>query len=642
MRSPFIKVASVSLEVQLANVLENVRRIEESFENTDAKIVVYPELCLTGYTCADLFHQEELIQSVLDGLMELKKVSTRHPHRLMVVGAPLQREFHLYNCAVFLLNGEIKWVLPKIYLPNYNEFYEARWFESGSQAKPGFLELDHDYVPFGTGFLLIDQDLIIGGEICEDLWVPNRPSNDQVLAGANVIVNLSASNELIGKESYRRQLVLQQSAVGNCAYLYASCGLGESSTDLVFSGHCLIAQNGHLLKESIWPVSTQITEAILDLDQIQANRRRQGTFQTNDAFSEIQIDLDLSEKNLDQELSFLSKNHYTVDPFPFVPRGQEERLERSKRILAIQSRGLYQRLKATGIRTAVIGVSGGLDSTLALLVLHETRKLLPNLRILGITMPSVGNTTDYTYQNALKLMRVLQVDSREIPIQEMVKDHLEKIGHPGYYQGEGDTTYENAQARMRTYLLMDIANKEAGLVIGTGDLSELALGWCTYNGDHMSMYGVNGSIPKTLVKYICESYALQADQSELREVLLRIVDTPISPELTPNKNGQIAQKTEEKIGKYDLNDFFLYHFLRFDSRVKKLVVLASLAYPSLSREEIKVSLMRFLKRFFSQQFKRSCLPDGPKVGTITLSPRGDWRMPSDASVHLWLEELERI
>ncbi|QRG87230.1 NAD(+) synthase [Bulleidia sp. zg-1006] len=639
MKNPFIKMASVSLETALGNVMENVRQIKQSLQETDAKLVVFPELSLTGYSLGDLFHQDGLLKEVIFGLEELRVFSQSYPQQLIVVGAPLMKENRLYNTAVFIQDGEYKLVVPKTFLPNYHEFYELRWFASGMDVDCDFIMIGKEEVAFGKHYLLKDGEIKIGCEICEDLWVVNRPSNVLVENGANVIVNLSASNEMIGKAKYRRHLVLQQSAIGHCAYIYASSGLGESSTDLVFSGHCMIAGEGHLLKEMIWPLKRTILEAIVDMDKIIASRRSLNTFGNGLLFPSIEVDLGQVEESVEEMVSFLHENHYDVNPFPFVPREKKERIERSRAVLQMQSRALFQRYKATGLKTAVIGVSGGLDSTLALLVLHETRKLYPDLRMIGVTMPSYGNTTNYTYQNALDLMEALNIEVREIPIQEMVQEHLKAIGHPTSYQGEGDTTYENAQARMRTYLLMDIANQEKGLVIGTGDLSELALGWCTYNGDHMSMYGVNSSIPKTLVKYICESYALETENKALSDVLHRIVNIPISPELTPNQNGEIVQKTEEVIGKYDLNDFFLYHMIRFGSSVKKLVTLAMVAYPSQSKKEIKLALERFLKRFFSQQFKRSCLPDGPKVGTISLSPRGDWRMPSDVSGEVWLKEL---
>lgn len=642
MKNPFIKVASVSLETVLGNVMENVIQIKQSLAETDAKIVVFPELSLTGYSLGDLFYQDSLLQEVVNGLQELKSVSRDYPHQLVVVGAPLVQKNRLYNTAVFIQNGQYRLVVPKSFLPNYHEFYEGRWFDSGRWINWDLIQIGKEEVAFGTKYLLAYEDIKIGCEICEDLWVTNRPSNALVDNGANVVVNLSASNEIIGKEEYRRNLVLQQSAVGNCAYIYASSGLGESSTDLVFSGHCIIASLGHLLKESIWPTKRTILEGIVDIEQIQASRRSQNTFDNKRIYRSIPVDFKQTEQTVEELVSFLRENHYEIDPLPFVPTELEERLARSHAILQIQSRGLYQRYRSTGLKTAVIGISGGLDSTLALLVLHETKKLYPDLRIIGVTMPSAGNTTNDTYQNALALMNALSIEIREIPIQAMVQEHLKAIGHPDGYQGKKDTTYENAQARMRTYLLMDIANQENGLVIGTGDLSELALGWCTYNGDHMSMYGVNSSIPKTLVKYLCESYALESENKALTDVLYKIVNTPISPELTPNKDGEMVQKTEETIGKYDLNDFFLYHIIRFGSGVKKMLVLALLAYPTQSKKEIKIALRRFLTRFFSQQFKRSCLPDGPKVGTISLSPRGDWRMPSDVDAQLWLKELDRL
>lgn len=642
MKNSFLKVATVCFPVNLANVFENVKQIKNSFMDSDAKIVIYPELSLTAYTCADLFNQDTLLKNVEDALIELKEFSKSYPQRLMVVGAPLLKDQNLYNCAFFIQEGEIKWVYPKVNLPNYNEFYEQRWFQSGRDHLLEKIVLQGNEIPFGTNYLLKDGDIVITCEICEDLWVLNRPSNTMLANGANVVINLSASNELISKAAYRRQLVLNQSAIGNCAYLYASSGPGESSTDLIFSGHCILAQNGSLLQESIWPMDTTITTAILDFDLINANRRRMKTVVNTQTVSFININLQDKEISFKKQLSFLRQNNYKVNPYPFVPSDEEEQNLRCQEIMKMQVMALYQRLKATKMSTVVIGISGGLDSTLALLVLYETRKLYKDLRIIGVTMPSFGNTTEQTYQNALKLMTVLKIENREIAIQDMVFEHLRAIGHSGLYKGSKDVTYENAQARMRTYLLMDIANKENGLVIGTGDLSELALGWCTYNGDHMSMYAVNSSIPKTLVKYICKVYSVMEHNKDLQSTMEKIINTPISPELIPHKNGEIRQKTENEIGKYDLNDFFLYHFLRFNASSIKLLLLASLAFKEVKEEDIYYSLTKFLDRFFKQQFKRSCLPDGPKVGSVSLSPRGDWRMPSDTSATMWLFELERI
>ena len=479
--------------------------------------------------------------------------------------------------------------------------------------------------------------------------MPDKPSTHACLAGANIIANLSASDEIIGKQDYRRTMVLQQSASCYCAYLYVSSATDESSTDLVFSGHSMIACNGRLLKDSIFPEDTKVETVVIDLESIEKNRRHQTTFDLEENHDDyVYVDVSIKpirnqdDITVDELVDALRKEDYAVNRNPFVPVDDEERGRRCMKILEIQANGLATRVRSTGIKNLVVGISGGLDSTLALLVCHQARKLVPDIHIIGYTLPSHGNTTSYTYNNALNLMRALDVEMHEVAIEEGVQAHLKQIGHPGSYQGEGDTTYENAQARMRTYILMDAANMANGLVVGTGDLSELALGWCTYNGDHMSMYAVNASVPKTLVQYICRTYAYICNQEDLKEVLLKICDTPISPELTPHdENGKIAQKTEDKIGKYDLNDFFLYYVLRYGYSPEKIMVLALTAYPELEKENMREAMLRFFKRFFSQQFKRSCLPDGPKVGSVTLSPRGDWRMPSDASAELWLEQVKK-
>jgi len=638
--------------MKVANVTYNVTQIIQTMnENADAGFLVYPELCLTGYTCGDLFGQFPLLDAVEDGLFKIANASNKLEGLTVVVGAPLRFENHLYNCAVYISEGVIVGIVPKINLPTYSEFYESRWFTSGKNIVSQMIQLGDEFIPFGRNVLACDNrsGAIVGLDICEDLWVPDKPSTHACLAGANIIANLSASDEIIGKQDYRRTMVLQQSASCYCVYLYVSSATDESSTDLVFSGHSMIACNGRLLTDSIFPEDTKVETVVIDLESIEKNRRHQTTFDLEENHDDyVYVDVSIKpicnqdDITVDELVDALRKEDYVVNRNPFVPVDDEERGRRCMKILEIQANGLATRVRSTGIKNLVVGISGGLDSTLALLVCHQARKLVPDIHIIGYTLPNHGNTTSYTYNNALDLMRALDVEMHEVAIEEGVQAHLKQIGHPGSYQGEGDTTYENAQARMRTYILMDAANMANGLVVGTGDLSELALGWCTYNGDHMSMYAVNASVPKTLVQYICRTYAYICNQEDLKEVLLKICDTPISPELTPHdENGKIAQKTEDKIGKYDLNDFFLYYVLRYGYSPEKIMVLALTAYPELQKEEVREAMLRFFKRFFSQQFKRSCLPDGPKVGSVTLSPRGDWRMPSDASAELWLEQVKK-
>lgn len=652
MKNRMIKVGTVVPRMKVANVTYNVAQIIQTMnENADAGFLVYPELCLTGYTCGDLFGQFTLLDAVEDGLFKIANASNKLEGLTVVVGAPLRFENHLYNCAVYISEGVIVGIVPKINLPTYSEFYESRWFTSGKNIVSQMIQLGDEFIPFGRNVLACDSrsGAIVGLDICEDLWVPDKPSTHACLAGANIIANLSASDEIIGKQDYRRTMVLQQSASCYCAYLYVSSATDESSTDLVFSGHSMIACNGRLLKDSIFPADTKVETVVIDLESIEKNRRHQTTFDLEENHDDyVYVDVSIKpianqdEITVDELVDALRKEDYVVNRNPFVPVDDAERGRRCMKILEIQANGLATRVRSTGIKNLVIGISGGLDSTLALLVCHQARKLVPDIHIICYTLPNHGNTTSYTYNNALDLMRALDVEMHEVAIEEGVQAHLKQIGHPGSYQGEGDTTYENAQARMRTYILMDAANMANGLVVGTGDLSELALGWCTYNGDHMSMYAVNASVPKTLVQYICKAYAYICNQEDLKEVLLKICDTPISPELTPHdENGKIAQKTEDKIGKYDLNDFFLYYVLRYSYSPEKIMVLALTAYPELEKEEVSEAMLRFFKRFFSQQFKRSCLPDGPKVGSVTLSPRGDWRMPSDASAEPWLEQVKK-
>ena len=649
MKNTMIKAAAAVPALRVADPAYNTDEIIRIMnEYSDCGLIVFPELSITAYTCGDLFGQKALLDEAEDQLFRIAKETEKLPGVCAVAGVPLRYNNELYNCAVFLNEGQIKAAVPKIYIPNYSEFYETRWFSSGRKIKGRTLNIKGIEIPFGWDIIgfSAESGAKIAAEICEDLWVPDTPGTHACSAGANIVVNPSASDEVIGKQDYRRTMVASKSASCYCDYIYASAGVCESSTDLVFGGHTLIAENGKILSDSIFDTPTYVKTAVLDLETCMYNRTHQNTFinaEVNDyRFVSLNVQaLGSYEINTTALKELLIKENYPIPRNPFVPADDQERGRRCRRILQIQAHGLATRVRATNIKTLVIGISGGLDSTLALIVCHEAKKIVPDIRIIAYTMPNEGNTTSLTYNNAWNLMKALADDIREVPIGKSVKSHLEDIGHGADYQGEGDITYENAQARMRTYILMDAANMENGLVVGTGDLSELALGWCTYNGDHMSMYGVNASVPKTLVKYICRSYAYTCNDDNLKGILLSIVDTPISPELTPNKDGQIAQKTEEKIGKYDLNDFFLFYMMRYGFEPEKIIAFASIAFAEVKFETIREALISFYSRFFHQQFKRSCLPDGPKVGSVTLSPRGDWRMPSDASVALWLEKTKK-
>ena len=649
MKNTMIKAAAAVPALRVADPAYNTDEIIRIMnEYSDCGLIVFPELSITAYTCGDLFGQKALLDEAEDQLFRIAKETEKLPGVCAVVGVPLRYNNELYNCAVFLNEGQIKAAVPKIYIPNYSEFYETRWFSSGRKIKGRTLNIKGIEIPFGWDIIgfSAESGAKIAAEICEDLWVPDTPGTHACSAGANIVVNPSASDEVIGKQDYRRTMVASKSASCYCDYIYASAGVCESSTDLVFGGHTLIAENGKILSDSIFDTPTYVKTAVLDLETCMYNRTHQNTFinaEVNDyRFVSLNVQvLGSYEINTTALKELLIKENYPIPRNPFVPADDQERGRRCRRILQIQAHGLATRVRATNIKTLVIGISGGLDSTLALIVCHEAKKIVPDIRIIAYTMPNEGNTTSLTYNNAWNLMKALADDISEVPIGKSVKSHLEDIGHGTDYQGEGDITYENAQARMRTYILMDAANMENGLVVGTGDLSELALGWCTYNGDHMSMYGVNASVPKTLVKYICRSYAYTCNDDNLKGILLSIVDTPISPELTPNKDGQIAQKTEEKIGKYDLNDFFLFYMMRYGFEPEKIIAFASIAFAEVKFETIREALISFYSRFFHQQFKRSCLPDGPKVGSVTLSPRGDWRMPSDASVALWLEKTKK-
>lgn len=637
MKDGFIKIASGTPEIKVADCEYNCGQIIgliDSAYDKEVRILVLPELCITGYTCQDLFFQQELLDGALTALDKIREY-TAGKNILTAVGCPLCFRGELYNCAVILLDGKILGVIPKKFLPNFNEFYEKRHFTAAPDGE-FTMELLGESVPFGLGLLFECRqlpELVFSAELCEDLWAAEPPSISLALGGATVIANLSASNEVIGKDSYRRELVSGQSARLMCAYAYASAGSGESTQDLVFSGHNIIAENGTLLAESsLYSTGLLITEA--DVYKLAAERRRNTSFVcgTRTGIRRIPFDMQLSETRLTRIISHT----------PFVPHANAEKDKRCEDILAMQAHGLEKRVRHTNAQTLVIGISGGLDSTLALLVCVEAMKLLgrPASDILAVTMPCFG-TTKRTRSNAEQLCELLGTQLRVIDIAESVKQHFKDIGHD---ENNHNVVYENAQARERTKILMDIANAENGMVIGTGDLSELALGWATYNGDHISMYGVNASVPKTLVRHIVKYYADITDRFELHDVLMSIYNTPVSPELLPaDENGNIAQITEDLVGPYELHDFFLYYAIRWSFPPKKVFRMAEYAFNgSYDRETILKWLKTFYRRFFSQQFKRSCLPDGVKVGSVSLSPRGDWRMPSDASSALWLKELERL
>ncbi len=637
----FVKVAAAVPLVQVADCFYNIEKIEGLMRQASEKgvqIIAFPELSVTGYTCLDLFAQQTLLDGAEAALLQLVS-NTADLDILTIVGVPLRTENRLINAAVVFQKGAIRGVVPKTYLPNYKEFQEQRWFTSATELRESTISIGKEEYPMGSHLLFRSGRLTAGIEICEDLWVPVPPSSLLAMEGANIIFNLSASNELIGKHAYLRSLICQQSARCMAGYVYASSGFGESSTDLVFAGNGIIAENGNLLAESPrFTMEEQLVISEIDIETLQNDR------QVNTSFMYGTSGLPKEKAQVvDFQVRIPDGFSLTrpVDPHPFTPSGEALK-ERCEEIFHIQVAGLAKRLVHAHAQTAVVGISGGLDSTLALLVTVMTFDALkmPRGQIIGITMPGFG-TTDRTYTNACDLIRSLGVTLKEIPIKEACLQHFRDIDHdPSVH----DVTYENSQARERTQLLMDVANQKNGLVIGTGDLSELALGWATYNGDHMSMYGVNGSIPKTLVKYLVEWVANHKVDDASRLTLLDIVDTPISPELIPaDENGNIKQKTEDLVGPYELHDFFLYHFLRFGSHPSKIYFLAQKAFAGIyDNATVKKWLYTFCRRFFQQQFKRSCLPDGPKVGSVSLSPRGDWRMPSDAVSRLWLEEIERI
>jgi NAD+ synthase (glutamine-hydrolysing) len=639
MRDGFIKVAAGTPKLRVGDCRYNAEQIFTLMRQADqqgVRVLCLPELCLTGYTCGDLFLQDTLLRGAEEGLQTILE-ATKNLDMVTALGLPVRHQNKLYNCAAVIQNGEVLCFVPKTHVPNYGEFYEGRWFSQWESGRFDAVPFRGAYIPLTDRYLLQCEqvpDLTLGVEICEDLWAAEPPSVRMARSGATLILNLSASDEVAGKGDYRRALVTGQSARLVCAYVYADAGEGESSTDLVFAGHDLIAENGALLAERRF--ATGLTVSEIDVDRLAYERRRMNTFQPTAQAERCPV------LTFDME-PFATTLTRSVSPTPFVPADNEERDQRCEEILKIAALGLKQRLEHTGAKTAVIGLSGGLDSTLAILITSVAMKLLgrPSSDILAVTMPCFG-TTDRTRDNAVELATQLGCTLKRIDVTQAVRRHFRDIGQdPDCH----DVTYENSQARERTQVLMDLANQHDGLVIGTGDLSELALGWCTYNGDHMSMYAVNASIPKTLVRHlvghICGDKA--ESQPELSQVLADILDTPVSPELLPAIEGQISQKTEDLVGPYELHDFFLYYAIRWGFPPKKVLRLAEHAFGRAYDRATLVKWERtFYRRFFSQQFKRSCLPDGPKVGSVALSPRGDWRMPSDAAARLWLEELEGL
>lgn len=641
MNHGFLKVAAAIPSVRVADCAYNTEQIKSLImqaEQKGAEIVVFPELCVTGYTCQDLFQSQQLLDDAEIALISLLDY-TRSYEVIVVIGLPVPYQGSLLNCAAVLQRGKLLGMVPKTYLPNYKEFYEQRWFTSANDIRDGIIRCCGQQIPITRRQLFRTPSCVFAIEICEDLWAPNPPSTDLCMLGADVILNLSASDDSIGKYPYLRSLVTGQSARCICGYVFTGCGFGESTQDVVFSGKSIIAENGNVQAEALrHQLTPQLTISDIDIQRLRTERRINTTFAA--CASSVR---DLTFNMVDTELTSqrnlpLDRN---VDPYPFVPKGRTLD-ERCEEIFEIQCEGLAKRIMHTNAETVTIGISGGLDSTLALLVCERTfRKIGRDLRgIVGITMPGFG-TTDRTYTNAVELMKNLGITIREIDIQEACRIHFRDIAHdPNIH----DVTYENSQARERTQILMDAANQMNGFVVGTGDLSELALGWATYNGDHMSMYGVNVSVPKTLVRHLVTWVANNVQNENTRAILLDIVDTPISPELIPaDIDGNIAQKTEDLVGPYDLHDFFLYYTLRWGYRPDKTYFLACKAFDGrFTHEEIKKWLTVFFRRFFAQQFKRSCLPDGPKVGSCSLSPRGDWRMPSDASSASWLKTCESI
>lgn len=641
----FIRVGSALPKCKLADCIYNTEELIQILQQANEKqiqILVFPELSITAYTCGDLFFQHSLLEYAEKGLNDIIKAS-QNIDVFAVVGTPVVIDNQLFNCAVAIYKGNILGVVPKSYLPNYSEFQEKRWFSPAKQLLSSEIVLCGQKIPVGTDLIFKAEQIPyckIGIEICEDLWSVIPPSSYQALSGATILLNPSASNELASKYDYRKQLISQQSSRCIAAYVYSSSGVGESTQDMVFSGHGLIYENGTLLKESERFIKeTQLIYADVDLELLQNDRMKNTTFSENQychtAFREITFSMK-PQTNI-EELQRI------VKPHPFIPENNEYLDKRCQDIFNIQVAGLARRIEHTKAKSVVVGISGGLDSTLALLVSVKACDYLgiSAKHVIGITMPGFG-TTDRTYQNALSLMEALGIQTREISIQKAALQHFEDIGHDASIH---DVTYENTQARERTQILMDIANKENGFVVGTGDLSELALGWATYNGDHMSMYGVNAGVPKTLIRVLVRWIAEYGSLSQkANEILLDVLDTPVSPELLPpDEKGNINQKTEEIVGPYELHDFFLYYVVRFGFSPSKILFLAEYAFKGeYERETLLKWLKNFYHRFFMQQFKRSCMPDGPKVGTISLSPRGDWRMPSDAFNHVWMEEVNKL
>lgn len=641
MTSGFLRIAAAAPTVRVADVNFNLSRIKEKLtqlEEAGTELAVFPEMCLTAYTCADLFHNSTLLEAAASALLELRDFSrTLNVH--FAVGLPVSHAGALYNCAALIRSGRVD-LVAKSYIPNYNEFYERRWWRPLAFGETRTVRIGGENFEMSSGRIFNSHGVKVGIEICEDLWVPVPPSCRLAMAGAQVILNLSASDDLIGKYAYLQSLLRQQSARCLCAYAYAGAGWGESSTDLTFDGKAIIAENGTILKANRrWSPEDNTSIADVDIEALDRDRLHMTTFAD---CAEAECRGVSVEETTETDTNRCGQTHSRtllryIDPHPFVPAGDQARHERCEEIINIQVAALAKRLDAINCKTLTVGISGGLDSTLALLVAARTfdRLGLDRKGIIGVTMPGFG-TTDRTHTNAVELMEGLGVSMREISIAAAVTQHFSDIGHdPAIH----DVTYENSQARQRTLLLMDIANQTGGIVLGTGDLSELALGWATYNGDHMSMYGVNAGVPKTLVKYLVGYFAMEAEESStVRRCLLDIIDTPISPELIPADNeGNIKQKTEDLVGPYELHDFFLYYTLRYGFTPERIYLLARHAFTAeqYTDETIKHWLAVFFRRFFTQQFKRSCLPDGPKVGSVCLSPRGDWRMPSDASSALW-------
>ncbi|NMM62910.1 NAD(+) synthase [Clostridium sp. P21] len=631
----FIRVAAASPITNVADIKFNLNNINNCIDNAldqGSKLIVFPELCITSYTCADLFAQQLLLNKAVEGVEDVCEYS-KGKDILIAVGASLTYNNCLYNCAYIIFKGKVLGIVPKSYIPNYTEFYEKRWFTEGLGIINKKVDLFFQKeIPFGTNLIFTCGEFKFGFEVCEDLWVTIPPSSYLSLMGANIIGNLSASNEIVSKADYRKDLIKSQSARCISSYIYASSGVFESTTDLVFSGDLLIGENGNLLKHNDrFQRQNEVITSIVDVNKLNSERLRNVSFRDSVKlipFEPLQINFEF------ESVDYKNFDRY-IDKHPFVPSNKDQRNIRCKEIFNIQTSALAKRITHTGLKKTVVGISGGLDSTLALLVMIKTFRMLniPSENIITVTMPGFG-TTDRTYNNAVSLCKDLGTELREINIVPACLQHFKDINHD---VEKHDVTYENVQARERTQILMDIANKEGGLLIGTGDLSELALGWCTYNGDHMSMYGVNCSIPKTLVRYLVKYVAETEVSKEVSDILIDILDTPVSPELLPkDKSGKIAQKTEDIVGPYELHDFFLYNFIRQGAEPDKILFLAKEAFKDdYDSVTIEKWFETFIKRFFTQQFKRSAIPDGPKVGTISLSPRGDFRMPSDASYNLW-------